>query len=266
MPIRVLLADDHDLFLLGLRTLLERKSDFVVVGEAKTGRQAVEMAGKHRPDVVLMDIAMPEMNGIDASREISISGNPAKIIALSMNADELFIRQMVQAGASGYLLKNSVFEELIEAIEIVMDGGSFFSPKLGKIASPGLGIHGGASDAGPLSKNEKAMIEQLALGRLPWKPAEEDDEESAASGWDPGEEKTGRVDFSVLSEIGLSPREIDVLEYLPLGLTNTQIALALEIREVTVKKHLQNVGRKLDAQGKTEILYQALRRKEQLLK
>ena len=228
------------------------------------------MAGKHRPDVVLMDIAMPEMNGIDASREISVSGNPAKIIALSMNADELFIRQMVQAGASGYLLKNTVFEELIEAIEIVMGGGSFFSPKLGKIASPGPGIHGGGADPGPLSTTEKAMLEQLAMGRLAWMREGGEDgeggEESAASGWDPGEEKAGRVDFSALSEIGLSPREIDVLEYLPLGLTNTQIALALGIQEVTVKKHLQSVGRKLDAQGKTEILYQALRRKEQLLK
>ena len=124
------MADDHNLLREGLRLLLERQEGFQVVAEASDGREAVKLAGEHRPDVVVMDIAMPALNGIDATKRIAETCAPAAVIVLSMHDDESYIVRALNAGARGYLLKDSLKADLLAAINAVSQGHSYFSPKI----------------------------------------------------------------------------------------------------------------------------------------
>jgi two-component system response regulator NreC len=128
--IRILLADDHNLLREGLRLLLERQEGFSVVAEASDGREAVRLADEHRPDVVVMDVAMPGLNGIDATSRIVESHAPAAVIILSMHDDESYIVRALNAGARAYLLKDSLKADLIAAVNAVSQGHSYFSPKI----------------------------------------------------------------------------------------------------------------------------------------
>jgi DNA-binding NarL/FixJ family response regulator len=128
-PIRILLADDHSILRDGLRLLLERQG-FVVAAEAGDGREAVRLAQEHQPDVVVMDIAMPLMNGIDSTVRIVASCPSTSVIILSMHHDESYISRALNAGARGYLLKDSLKADLIAAINAVSQGHSYFSPKV----------------------------------------------------------------------------------------------------------------------------------------
>jgi two-component system, NarL family, response regulator NreC len=129
-PIRILLADDHNLLREGLRSLLERQQGFAVVAEASDGREALRLAEEHRPDVAVMDIAMPVLNGIDATKRIVERCAPTAVIILSMHDDESYIVRALNAGARGYLLKDSLKADLIGAVNAVSQGHSFFSPKI----------------------------------------------------------------------------------------------------------------------------------------
>jgi two-component system, NarL family, response regulator NreC len=131
-PIRILLADDHNILRDGLRLLLERQG-FVVVAEAEDGREAVRLAEEHRPDVAVMDIAMPHLNGIDAARRIVETCAPTAVVILSMHDDESYVIRALNAGARGYLLKDSVKADLIAAVNAVTQGHSYFSPKVGQL-------------------------------------------------------------------------------------------------------------------------------------
>lgn len=130
MSTRVLIADDHKIFREGLRALLEKQRGIEVVAEAKDGLEAVRFAQKLIPDVVIMDVAMPEKNGIEATRETLEVLPKTKVIALSMHSDRRFVLQMLKAGAVGYLLKDSAFEELAAAIQAVVSGQTYLSPKI----------------------------------------------------------------------------------------------------------------------------------------
>lgn len=126
--VRILLADDHTVMRAGLRLLLERQENFEVVGEASDGRQAVEIAAEKKPDVVVMDVAMPHLNGVEAARQI-LSRNPdIAIVMLSMHSDESYVLRSLKAGARAYLLKDSAEADLIAAIQAIIEGRSFFSP------------------------------------------------------------------------------------------------------------------------------------------
>lgn len=127
MRIRVLLADDHAIVLEGLRTLLEKQQDVEIIGEAKTGRQALQLVNELLPDVVIMDIGMPDLNGIEATRQIHERLPSTKVIALSMHSDKQFVTGMLRAGAAGYLLKDCAFEELTDAIYSVAKNHSYLS-------------------------------------------------------------------------------------------------------------------------------------------
>lgn len=127
MKIRILLADDHQIFREGLRSLIERQADLEVVGDAETGRVAVKLALQLKPDVVIMDIAMPDMNGIEATHQIRAQLPDTKIIALSMHSDKRFVSGMLHAGALGYLLKANAFDEVVQATRTVMNNKHYVS-------------------------------------------------------------------------------------------------------------------------------------------
>lgn len=126
----ILLADDHRVVREGLRTLLSQEADLSVVGEASDGRQVVDLAKSLKPDVVIMDIAMPELNGIEAARLIVAENPRIRIVALSMYADRRFVTQILRAGALGYVLKEAAFEELAHAIRTVAGGKPYLSPSV----------------------------------------------------------------------------------------------------------------------------------------
>jgi two-component system response regulator NreC len=133
MSIRILLADDHKIVRDGLRALLKNQSGMEVIAEAGDGRSTVQMVQELLPNVVIMDIAMPDMNGIEATRQITATAPNVKIVALSMHSDKRFVAEMLKAGASGYLLKDCAFEELDNAIRAVIANRIYLSPKLADI-------------------------------------------------------------------------------------------------------------------------------------
>lgn len=132
-PIRILLADDHTVMRNGLRLLLERQTNLSVVGEASDGRETVRLAGDLSPDVVVMDIAMPNLNGIEASRQITAAHPQTAIVILSMHSDESYVIRALKAGARAYLLKDSAEGDLLTAVRAVTEGKSFFSPAISRI-------------------------------------------------------------------------------------------------------------------------------------
>lgn len=132
MEIRVLIADDHTLFRLGLRRILEDHTDIRIVAEASSGLEAVEMAEREQPDVVIMDISMKELNGVDATAQVKRVAPRAAVLILSMHSDERYVSRALRNGAQGYLLKNSVEEGLVEAIRRAHEGQAYFSPEISR--------------------------------------------------------------------------------------------------------------------------------------
>jgi DNA-binding NarL/FixJ family response regulator len=130
MPTRVLLVDDHAMTRQGLCSLLEKQPDIEVVGSVEDGRKAVDIARELAPDLVIMDISMPNLNGIDATRKIIGEMGDVKVIALSIHSSRNFVAEMLKAGASGYILKECLFDELVEAIKTALNGGTYLSPKI----------------------------------------------------------------------------------------------------------------------------------------
>jgi two-component system, NarL family, response regulator NreC len=131
--IRIVLADDHVVMRNGLKLLLERQPNFAVAGEAANGREAVEICEKLKPDVLVLDIAMPNLNGIEAARQISAKLPHTAIVVLSMHSDESYVLRALKAGARAYLLKDSAEADLINAIRAVSEGKAFFSPAISKM-------------------------------------------------------------------------------------------------------------------------------------
>ena len=128
MTTRVLLADDHNMIRQGLRALIEKEDGMSVIAEAEDGRKAVELAAELSPKVVVMDVGMPNMNGIEATRRIVAADDQVKVLALSMHSDKRFVKEMFAAGASGYLLKDSAFQELVLAIRTLAEARTYLSP------------------------------------------------------------------------------------------------------------------------------------------
>lgn len=167
--IRVLVADDHTIIRSGLRLLLEREAGFEVVGEAADGRQAVELAETTQPDVVMLDIAMPNLNGIEAARQIAAKLPKTHIIILSMHSDEGYVLKALKAGARGYLLKDSAESDIINAIRAVNEGKAFFSPEISKMMVDDYMRqlqHRGVEDSYELlTTREREVLQLLAEGK-----------------------------------------------------------------------------------------------------
>jgi len=168
MTVRILIADDHRMVRKGLVALLTAEETFEVVGEADDGRAAEQMASQLQPDVVVMDLRMPNLNGIDATRQILGESPKTKIIGLSANSDSRSATEMLRAGASGYVFKQSAFEELATAIRTVMQGEIYLSPSLadGILADylKGSGREPG-SVFGMLSQREREVLQLISEGR-----------------------------------------------------------------------------------------------------
>jgi DNA-binding NarL/FixJ family response regulator len=131
--VRILLADDHTIVRHGLRRMLEERPEWQVVAEACDGREAIRLAEQHRPDVAIVDVAMPSLNGIETTRQLVRKVPALRVLILSMHVDEVYVTQILKAGATGYLLKDSADTDLFQAVAAVADGQSFFSPAIARL-------------------------------------------------------------------------------------------------------------------------------------
>jgi DNA-binding NarL/FixJ family response regulator len=168
MTARVLLADDHAILRGGLRLLLERDREFAVAGEASDGRDAVEWVARHEAEIVVMDVAMPGLNGIEAAAQILRRRPACRVVMLSMHSDETYVLRCLRAGAHAYVLKESAEGELIEAIRAVMAGRTFFSPKVRRILEQEhvaeLRRAGGDDAFELLTEREREVLQLIAEG------------------------------------------------------------------------------------------------------
>lgn len=221
--VRVLLADDHDILRQGLKLLLSLQSDMQVIGEARTGREALDLAVALRPDVVVLDITMPEMDGLAVCQRIRQQVSSTQVLILTMHESEEYFLEALRVGAAGYLVKKAAPTELHMAIQAVAQGGVFLYPGLAKALIRQM-IEPGAS-ASPMSTGEQVPS---------W---EESDNKIQA----------------------LTPRELEVLKLVAEGHTNQQIANQLVISIKTVQAHRANVMEKLGLRDITHLVRFAIR-------
>jgi two-component system response regulator NreC len=173
--VRILIADDHDVVRSGLRALLRTSPEFSIVGEAVDGEEAVSLSEKNKPDVVIMDVSMPNLDGIAATRVIKERMPDVKVIILTVHEDEEYAYQILRAGASGYVLKNAGKKDIFKAIESAMSGERFFSPGISKIIvesfikraneQPGAEKKPALSSDTQLTKRETEILKYIALGQ-----------------------------------------------------------------------------------------------------
>ena len=171
MSVKVILADDHQMFREGLRSLMERQTDIEIIAEAADGRSIIKLLQEVSPDVIIMDVSMPGLNGIEATRQIKATYTDVKVIALSMHSSRRYVIEMLKAGASGYLLKDCAVSELCEAIRIVAAGQVYLNPRIGTlvindylqrlsetpVAEP--------ADSSVLSAREREVLQLLTEGK-----------------------------------------------------------------------------------------------------
>jgi DNA-binding NarL/FixJ family response regulator len=166
VPIKIILADDHKIVRQGLRTLLEQETDLEVMAEADDGRMAVRLARELSPEVVIMDVSMPDLNGIEATRQVLAECPGVKVIALSMHSDRRFVMNMLKAGASGYLLKDSAFEELATAIRMVLANKIYLSTEIANVVVKDY-LQGGGDESvfSVLTPREREVLQLMAEGK-----------------------------------------------------------------------------------------------------
>ncbi|GLY04822.1 response regulator transcription factor [Actinoplanes sp. NBRC 101535] len=221
MTVTVLLADDHQLVRSGFRVILEMEDDITVVGEASDGLRAVELALDLRPDVVLMDVEMPVLDGLEATRRITAADGPSVLILTTFDRDD-YLFAALRAGASGFLLKNGTPEALTEAVRVIAAGDALLAPSV-----------------------TRRVIAEFTTPR-PRAPEPTGRLGDPNPGTRPG-------DLSSDARLGdLTPREHEVLVALAGGASNAEIATALHLGETTVKTHVSRVLTKLGARDRTQ--------------
>jgi two-component system response regulator NreC len=162
--IRILLADDHALVRQGFRMILDAQSDMEIVGEAGNGREAVELAEKLQPDLVVMDVTMPELNGIEATRRLTGVAPRARVLALSMHKDSVYVREILRAGARGYLLKDSADTDLLAAVRAVAKGEGYLSPAVSDAVLTDYRRHV-TDPLDLLTTREREVLQMIAEGK-----------------------------------------------------------------------------------------------------
>jgi two-component system response regulator NreC len=220
MSERILIADDHQIVRQGLRRLLESEESFSVVGEAANGRAAVRMVEEMNPDMVVMDVTMPDLNGIDAARQITTEHPDVKVIGLSMHADSRFATEMLRAGASGYLLKEDAFEELA-TIRQELSGTVYVSPRIaGALLGRGLEAESHDTTAGTNAGGLAAILSPM---------------------------------------LHLSPRQREVLQLISEGRSTKEIAFDLGVSVKTVETHRRQMMDKLNLHSVAQLTKYAVR-------
>ncbi|MGM7702925.1 response regulator [Pseudalkalibacillus sp. Hm43] len=223
---RIVLIDDHKLFREGVKRILDMEENFEVVAEGDDGQDAVELIETHQPDVVLMDINMPNINGVEATRRLVEKYPDIKVIILSIHDDEAYVTHAVQTGASGYLLKEMDADALIDAVKVVADGGAYLHPKV---------------TVNLIS--EFRRIKTQGNG--------------SANGGN-GEVGFKEVEYRKPLHI-LTRRECEVLQMLADGKSNRSIGEALYISEKTVKNHVSNILQKMNVNDRTQAVVEAIK-------
>jgi DNA-binding NarL/FixJ family response regulator len=167
MAVTILIADDHKIMRDGLCSMLSQQKDIQVVGEADNGRKAVSLVRKLKPEVVIMDITMPDLNGIDATHQILSESPETRIIALSMHSDKRFVAEMFKAGANGYLLKECAFQELVQAIHSVVANKTFLSPGIAGLIMEDYVAQLTQAECNPneLTSREREVLQLISEGR-----------------------------------------------------------------------------------------------------
>jgi DNA-binding NarL/FixJ family response regulator len=166
-PLRLLLADDHEVVRHGLRAVLSDRRDWTVCGEATTGREAVELARQHRPDIVVMDLTMPELSGLEATRQIRAELPRTEVLILTMHASEHLVREVLAAGARGFVLKSDAGKSLVSAVEALARHESFLTPRVSGVVLDGF-LHPGKSAAlerDSLTPREREIVQLVAEGK-----------------------------------------------------------------------------------------------------
>jgi len=162
--IRILLADDHVMVRQGFKLILAAQPDMEIVGEADNGREALELAGKLHPDVVVMDVAMPDLNGIEATRRLAASSPRTRVLALSMHKDSVYVREILRAGARGYLLKDAFDRDLLSAVRAVAGGEGYLSPTVSDAVLTDYRRHV-TDPLDRLSSREREILQLIAEGK-----------------------------------------------------------------------------------------------------
>ena len=227
---RVLLADDHRIVREGLKSLLNSQPDLEVVAEASDGRAAVEMTRELNPDVVVMDVAMPLLNGIEATRQIADAPG-RKVIALSMHSDRRYVSEALKAGASGYVLKDGAFDELVSAIRSVVADRVYLSPRVAGV-----------------------VVEDY-VRRLPARNGNGNGNGNA--GPHPGTEEAQHARRGAFD--ALTPREREVLQLMAEGFATKEVAHRLQVSVKTVETHRRQIMEKLDMHSVAELTKYAIR-------
>ncbi len=219
---RIAIIDDHRLFREGVKRILDMEDQFSVVAEGDDGSEAENIVRDHNPDVVLMDINMPNINGVEATRRLVEKSPDTKVIILSIHDDETYVSHAVQTGASGYLLKEMDADSLIEAVRVVADGGAYLHPKI---------TYNLLNEFRRLSTSNKTQ-----------------------------QSKAGFVEVEYRKPLHiLTRRECEVLQLLADGRSNRTIGEELYISEKTVKNHVSNILQKMNVNDRTQAVVEAIK-------
>ncbi|MEA3320515.1 MAG: response regulator transcription factor [Bacillota bacterium] len=228
---KIVIIDDHQLFREGVKRILDFETNFHVVAEGDDGEEALDLMEKHDPDVIIMDINMPKVNGVEATRRLVEANSEAKVIVLSIHDDENYVTHALQTGARGYLLKEMDADALVDAVKVVADGGSYLHPKVThnlvreyrRLTENGVGSGSRARGGGGSTATTYQQVEIRRPLHL------------------------------------LTRRECEVLQLLADGKSNKAIGEALFISEKTVKNHVSNILQKMNVNDRTQAVVVAIK-------
>ncbi|MGA9286726.1 MAG: response regulator transcription factor [Anaerobacillus sp.] len=220
---KIIIIDDHRLFREGVKRILDMEDDFEVIAEGDDGDEALRLVEDHKPDVVLMDINMPHVNGVEATRQLIEQVPATKVIILSIHDDESYVTHAVKTGAAGYLLKEMDANSLVEAVKVVASGGAYIHPKV---------THNLVNEYRRLATEGKRPSSQIGYKEVEY-----------------------RKPLHILTR-----RECEVLQLLTDGKSNRSIGEDLFISEKTVKNHVSNILQKMNVNDRTQAVVEAIKK------